>query len=32
MMRTPEDLFDRHAHALGDGKPAGLIRVPAAAP
>jgi hypothetical protein len=27
MMRTPEDVFGRHAHALGDGNLDGLIRV-----
>jgi hypothetical protein len=27
MIRTPEEVFDRHAHALGDGNLDGLIRV-----
>jgi hypothetical protein len=27
MIRTPEEVFDRHAHALGDDNMDGLIRV-----
>jgi hypothetical protein len=27
MIRTPEEVFDRHAYALGDGSLHGLIRV-----
>ena len=27
MIRTPEEMFDRHAYALGDGNLDGLIRV-----
>jgi hypothetical protein len=27
MIPTPEEVFDRHARALGDGNPDGLIRV-----
>jgi hypothetical protein len=27
MIRTMEEVFDRHAHALGDGNMDGLIRV-----
>jgi hypothetical protein len=27
MIDTPEEVFDRHAHALGDGNLDGLIRV-----
>jgi len=27
MIRTQEEVFDRHAHALGDGNLDGLIRV-----